>query len=91
MQIDHQLISSVIDVLVLAISANPFSDVLEPPSFEHLMEHPQGKERAHSHIKIGAFSPLHCLLAKIVLHNLWPTARRSELVLKRLDFFMPWL
>lgn len=48
--------------------------------------HPQGKERAHSHIKIGAFSPPHRLLAKIVLHNLWPIARRSELVLKMAHF-----
>jgi hypothetical protein len=48
--------------------------------------HPQGNERAHSHIKIGAFSPPCHLLAKIVLHNLWPTTRRSELVLKRARF-----
>jgi hypothetical protein len=44
--------------------------------------HPQGDERAHSHIKIAAFSPPHHLLAKIFLHNLWPTACRSKLVLK---------
>jgi hypothetical protein len=48
--------------------------------------HPQGEEWAHSHIKIGAFFPPHRLLAKIVLHNLWATARRSELVLKRARF-----
>jgi hypothetical protein len=45
--------------------------------------HPQGDERAHSHIKIDEISPQHRLLAKIVLHILWPTARRSEPVLKR--------
>jgi hypothetical protein len=39
-----------------------------------------------SGIKIGAFSPPHYLFAKIVLHNLWPTARRSELVLKMAKF-----
>jgi hypothetical protein len=38
--------------------------------------HPQGEEQAHSHIKIGAFSPSHRL----------PTTRRSELVLKRARF-----
>jgi hypothetical protein len=38
------------------------------------------------HIKIGAFSPPHRLLVKIVLHNLWPTACRSDLVLKRARF-----
>jgi hypothetical protein len=32
------------------------------------------------------FSPPHRLLAKIVLHNLWHTARKSELVLKRARF-----
>jgi len=72
--IDPRLIGSIIDVLVLAISASPFSRVLEPPSSEQIMDffdvHPQGGEQAHSHIKIGAFSPLHRLLAKIVLHNL---------------------
>lgn len=30
--------------------------------------------------------PSHQLLAKIVLHNLWPTIRRTELVLKRVQF-----
>jgi hypothetical protein len=48
--------------------------------------HPQGDEQAHQHIKIGAFTSPHGLLAKIVLHNLWPTAPRSELVLKRAKF-----
>jgi hypothetical protein len=47
----------------------------------HLMDffdaHPQGDERAHSYIKIGAFSPP---------HNLWPTSRKSELVLKKARF-----
>jgi hypothetical protein len=34
----------------------------------------------------GSFSPPHHLLTKIVLHNLWSTARKSELVLKRARF-----
>jgi hypothetical protein len=53
---------------------------------DYFHAHPQGHERAHAFIKIGAFSPLHQLFAKIVLHNLWPPARRSELVLKRAQF-----
>jgi hypothetical protein len=89
-QIDPQLISSIIDVPVLDISASPFLEILEPPSLEHIMDffdaHPEDEERAHSHIKIGAFSPPHRLVAKIVLHNLSPIARRSELVLKRVRF-----
>jgi hypothetical protein len=89
-QIGPRLISSIIDVPMLAISASPFSNILEPPSLENLMEifdaYPQDDEQAHLHIKIGAFSSPHCLLAKIVLHNLWPTTRRSELVLKRARF-----
>jgi hypothetical protein len=66
--------SSALNVPVLAILASPFSKILEPPSLEHLMDffdaHPQGDERAHSHIKIGVFSPPHRLFPKIVLHNL---------------------
>jgi len=89
-QIDPRVISSIIDVLVLPISTNPFTEVLEPPSLEQLRDyfdaHPQGDERAHAHIKINAFSAPHRLLAKIVLHNPWPTARRIELVLKRAHF-----
>jgi hypothetical protein len=74
----------------LPLSANHFNEVLHPPTLAQLRDffhsHPQDKERAHAHIKIGAFSPLHRLLAKIVQHNLWPTFQRSELVLKRAQF-----
>jgi len=72
------------------ISANPFNEVLEPPTLDQLKDffhaHPQGEERAHPNIKIGSFSPPLRLLAKIVQHNLWPTVRRSELILKRAQF-----
>jgi hypothetical protein len=50
---------------------------------EYFHAHPKGHERAHAFIKIDAFSPPNRLLAKIELHNQWPTACRSELVLKR--------
>jgi len=47
-RIDPRLISFIIDVPVLAISASPFSDKLEPPSLENLIDffdaHPQGDE-----------------------------------------------
>lgn len=66
-QIDPQAISIVIGVPIQPISANPCSEVIEPPSIEKLRDyfdaHPQGDESVHAHIKIGAFSPLHQLLA----------------------------
>jgi hypothetical protein len=40
---------------------------------------------SHS-IRISIFSSPNHLLAKIVQHNLWPTARQSELVYKRARF-----
>jgi hypothetical protein len=46
---------------------------------------PQGEERATT-IRIGALSPSHRLLAKIVQHNLWPIVRRSDLALKKAQF-----
>jgi hypothetical protein len=60
------------------------------PTLEQLRDffhaHPQGHEWAYAFIKISAFSPPHRLFAKIVLHNLWPIARRSELMLKMTQF-----
>jgi hypothetical protein len=77
LQIDPQVISNLIDVPILPISASPFSEDMEAPTLEQLREyfnaHPQSHEHVHAFIKIDAFSPLHRLLAKIVLHNLWPT------------------
>jgi hypothetical protein len=56
------------------------------PSLDDIREFfhaiPQGEESATT-IKIGAFSPPHRLLAKIVHHNLWPTVKRSDLIQKR--------
>jgi len=82
-QIDPQVISRVIGVPVLQISASPFNKVVEAPSLEDLREFfhaiPHGEERA-TNIRIGAFSPSHRLLAKIVQHNLLPTIRRSDLI-----------
>jgi len=89
-QIDPQVISKILGVPVLHISASPFTEVVEPPTLEQLREFfqvvPQGKERAHANIRIGAFSPLHRLLVKIIQHNLWTTVHKSELILKSAQF-----
>lgn len=85
-QIDPLVISKIIGVPVLPNSVNPFNEVLEPLTLYLLRDffhaHPQGEVQEHAHIKIGGFSLPQHLLAKIVQHNLWPTVRRSELVLK---------
>jgi hypothetical protein len=46
---------------------------------------PQGEERATT-IRIGALSPSHRLLDKIVQYNLWPVVRHSDLILKKAQF-----
>jgi hypothetical protein len=46
---------------------------------------PKGEEHPTS-IKIGALGPAHRMLAKIILHNLWPVTRRSNLILKKAQF-----
>jgi hypothetical protein len=87
--VDPQVISQIIGVPVLQISASPFNEVLVAPSLDDLREFfhaiPQGEERAIT-IRIGAFCPPHRLLVKIVQYNLWPTARRSDLIQKRAQF-----
>jgi hypothetical protein len=72
------------------ISANTFNEVLEPPTLEQLrilscLTTGWGASTC-SH-QISAFSPSQHLLTKIVQHNLWPTVRRSELILNRAQFF----
>jgi hypothetical protein len=72
-QIDPQVINRIIGIPMLHISASPFNEIVEAPTLEDLKEFfqavPQGEEGA-TNIRIGAFSPPHCLLAKIVQHNL---------------------
>jgi hypothetical protein len=71
--VNPQIISQVIGVPVLQISASPFNEVVLAPSLDELLEFfhvaPQGEERSTA-IKIGALSPPHRMLAKIVQHNL---------------------
>jgi hypothetical protein len=87
--IDPQVISHIIRVPVLEISASPYNEVVLPPSLDDLKEFfravPQGKERSTA-IRIGALSSTHRMLAKIVQQNIWPVARRSDLILKRAQF-----
>jgi hypothetical protein len=74
---------------VLEISANPYNEVVLPPSLDDLREFfraiPQGEERSTA-IRIGALSSSHRMLAKIIQQNIWPVARRSDLILKRAQF-----
>jgi len=84
-QIDPHLISAMIGVPVLPISGVPFPD--EAPGIDFLHDffgtRHQREDKSHSQINIGAFAPMHRFLAKVVVTNLWPLARRSELTLKK--------
>jgi len=86
-QIDPQLISAVIGVPMLPVLGVPFTDGVEAPIMDYLLDffgaQPQGEEKSHSQISIGAFAPMHRFLAKIVVTNFWPLARRSALTLKK--------
>jgi hypothetical protein len=86
---DPQIINHFIRVLVLHISGNPYNDVVLPLSLDDLNDFfqavPQGEERATT-IRIGALSPSHRMLAKIIQQNIWPIARHSDLILKRAQF-----
>jgi hypothetical protein len=46
----------------------------------------RAQDRVSHSIRIGIFLSSNHLLAKIVQHNLWPTAQQSELVYKRARF-----
>jgi hypothetical protein len=87
--IDPHVISNIIRVPVLEISASPYNEVVLPPSLDDLREFfraiPQGVERSTA-IRIGALSPSHRMLAKIIQQNFWPVARRSDLILKQAQF-----
>jgi hypothetical protein len=86
-QIDPQLINAVIGVLVLPVLGVPFPPGVEAPSIDFLRDffgmRPQREEKSHSQSNIGASAPMHRFLAKVVVTNLWPQARRSELTLKK--------
>jgi hypothetical protein len=85
--IDPQLISSMIGVPVLPVSGIPFPAGDETPSIDFLHDffgtRPQREDKSHSEINISAFAPMHRFLAKVVVRNLCPQARQSELTLKK--------
>jgi hypothetical protein len=86
--VNPQVISHIIQVPVLMISANPYNEVVLPPSLdfrEFFHAIPQGEERSTA-IRIGDLSSSHRMLAKIIQQNIWPVARRSDLILKRAQF-----
>jgi len=87
--VDPQIISHFIRVPVLELPGSPYNEVVIPPSMDDLREFfhavPQGEECATT-IRIGALSAFHRMLAKIVQHNIWPTVRRNDLILKRAQF-----
>jgi hypothetical protein len=87
--VDPHIISHFIRVPVLELSSSPYNEVVIPPSMDDLREFfhaiPQGEECATT-IRIGALSASHRMLVKIVQHNLWPTVRHSDLILKKAQF-----
>jgi len=87
--VDPQVISHIIRVPVLEISASLYNEVVLPPSLDDLREFfcavPQGEERSTA-IRIGALSSSHRMLAKIIQQNIWSVARRSDLILKWAQF-----
>jgi hypothetical protein len=89
-RVDVALIGSFIGIDPVPFEGIPFPYSVDPPSMEelHMFLYPQYRapDRVSHSIRIGIFSSLHHLLAKIVQHNQWPMARQSELVLKRARF-----
>jgi hypothetical protein len=87
--VDPQVISHIIRVPVLEISASQYNEVVLPPSLDDLREFfhaiPHSEERSTS-IRIGALSLSHRMLAKIIQQNIWPVVRRSDQILKRAQF-----
>jgi hypothetical protein len=87
--VDPQVISHIIRVPVLEISASRYNEVVLPPTLDDLREFfwavPQGEERSTA-IRIGSLSSTHRMLAKIVQQNIWPVAWRSDLILKWAQF-----
>jgi hypothetical protein len=67
--VDPQVISHIIRVPVLEISASPYNEVVLPPSLDDLKEFFHAiphDEECSTAIRIGALSPSHRMLAKII-------------------------
>lgn len=89
-RVDAALISTFIRVPMAPNEGVPYQDSVDPPSMEEMIQFfdhlHHNRDRNPQSIKIGTFNSPHRLLAKIVLQNLWPLVRRSQLVLKRARF-----
>jgi hypothetical protein len=89
-RVDAALIGTTIGTDPVLFECTPFPDSVVSPTMEELLmffdpQHRVQGRVSHS-IRIGLFSSLHHLLAKIVQHNLWPMSRRRQLVYKRARF-----
>jgi hypothetical protein len=87
--VDPLVISHIILVSVLDISASPYNEVVLPPSLDDLREFFNAitlGEESPTSIKIGALSHSHYMLAKIIQQIIWHVARHSDLILKRAQF-----
>jgi len=89
-RVDAALIGSIIGTDPVPFVDSPFPDSVVSHSMEELPMFFDPQHRAQDRVshffRIGIFSSPHCLLVKIVQHNLWPIARRSELFYKRTRF-----
>jgi hypothetical protein len=89
--VDVNLISDVIHIPVIAALGLPYPNHVEPPSIEDLrmLFDPQGVEEWHEemqNIAIGWLQFPHRLLARIMMHNLWPLSRNNNITICRAIF-----
>jgi hypothetical protein len=81
----NEIQAKIMDWTVIAERNVVRVDIMVPPlnSIHETIQHGEGHQTS---IKIGALGPAHRMLAKIILHNLWPVTRRSNLILKKTQF-----
>jgi hypothetical protein len=89
-RVDAALIGTTIGTNPVSFEGTHFPNFVVSPTMEELLmffdpQHRVQDKVSHS-IRIGVFSSPQRLLAKIVQHNLWPIAQRSELVYKQARF-----
>jgi hypothetical protein len=89
-RVDAALIGTIIETDPNPFEGSPFLDFVVSPTMEELLMFFDPQDRAQDRVShsiwIGIFSSPHSLLAKLVPRNLWPIARKSELVYKRARF-----
>jgi hypothetical protein len=78
---------------MLPVLGVPFPDGVEAPSMDHLLDffgaRPQGRRNPTLRSVLVLLPPMHRFLAKIVVTNFWPQARRSVLTLKKATLWTP--